>query len=55
MSMKPFHRFRPHPWHGLETGLQPPDLVCAFIEITPEVLSRVFGTQHGLFVHDHDH
>ena len=35
MSMQPFHRFRPHPWHGLAVGPQPPDLVCAFIEITP--------------------
>lgn len=24
-------------------------------EITPEVLARVFGTQHGMFVHDHHH
>ena len=35
MSMQPFHRFRPHPWHGLSVGPQPPDLVSAFIEITP--------------------
>ena len=28
-------QFRPHPWHGLETGPQPPGLVYAFIEITP--------------------
>jgi inorganic pyrophosphatase len=28
-------RFRPHPWHGLEIGPEPPDLVYAFIEITP--------------------
>ena len=35
MSMQPFHRFRPHPWHGLAVGPQPPDLVSAFIEITP--------------------
>lgn len=24
-------------------------------EITPEVLQQIFGTQHGLFVHDHQH
>lgn len=30
-----FHRFRPHPWHGLDLGPQPPSLVYAFIEITP--------------------
>lgn len=27
--------FRPHPWHGLEVGPAPPDVVNAFIEITP--------------------
>jgi len=35
MNAKPFDRFRPHPWHGLAVGPQPPDLVNAFIEITP--------------------
>ena len=32
---KPFFRWRPHPWHGLELGPDPPDVVHAFIEITP--------------------
>jgi inorganic pyrophosphatase len=27
--------WRPHPWHGLETGPEPPALVNAYIEITP--------------------
>ena len=31
----PFFRWRPHPWHGLEVGKKPPQLVQAFIEITP--------------------
>lgn len=31
----PFYRWRPHPWHGLETGPQPPQIVNAYIEITP--------------------
>jgi len=26
---------RPHPWHGLPVGPSPPDIVHAFIEITP--------------------
>lgn len=30
-----FAHWRPHPWHGLETGLRPPALVHAYIEITP--------------------
>ena len=28
-------RYRPHPWHGLEVGPDPPDVLNAFIEITP--------------------
>lgn len=31
----PFYRWRPHPWHGLEVGPEPPRLVHAYIEITP--------------------
>jgi inorganic pyrophosphatase len=31
----PFYRWRPHPWHGLEVGPNPPSLVQAYIEITP--------------------
>jgi len=27
--------FRPHPWHGLEAGTDPPDVLNAYIEITP--------------------
>jgi inorganic pyrophosphatase len=27
--------FRPHPWHGLEAGPEPPEVLNAFIEITP--------------------
>lgn len=30
-----FYRWRPHPWHGLEVGQDPPQLVQAYIEITP--------------------
>lgn len=32
---KPFFRWRPHPWHGLDVGPEPPTLVNAFIEISP--------------------
>jgi inorganic pyrophosphatase len=27
--------FRPHPWHGLEVGPEPPSVLNAYIEITP--------------------
>jgi inorganic pyrophosphatase len=31
----PFYRWRPHPWHGLNVGPEPPGVVHAYIEITP--------------------
>jgi inorganic pyrophosphatase len=30
-----FHLWRPHPWHGLEVGPEPPRIVHAYIEICP--------------------
>lgn len=30
-----FERFRPHPWHGLTPGSNPPRMLQAYIEITP--------------------
>ncbi|MEO8178074.1 MAG: inorganic pyrophosphatase [Deltaproteobacteria bacterium] len=32
---QPFFRWRPHPWHGLEAGPRSPEVVSAYIEITP--------------------
>lgn len=32
---EPFYRWRPHPWHGLPVGSDPPRFVNAFIELTP--------------------
>jgi inorganic pyrophosphatase len=32
---QPFFRWRPHPWHGLVVGPNPPKVVYAYIEITP--------------------
>lgn len=34
-SSPPFSRWRPHPWHGLEVGPEPPGLVHAYVELTP--------------------
>ena len=31
----PFYRWRPHPWHGLQVGPNVPEVVHAYIEITP--------------------
>ena len=30
----PFYRWRPHPWHVLEVGVDVPNIVNAFVEIT---------------------
>ncbi len=30
-----FYRWRPHPWHGIDAGENAPDVVNAYIEITP--------------------
>ena len=30
-----YFRWRPHPWHGLEVGPEPPETVHAYIEMTP--------------------
>jgi inorganic pyrophosphatase len=30
-----FERYRPHPWHGLSPGREPPRLLRTFVEITP--------------------
>lgn len=30
-----FQKYRPHPWHGISPGKEPPTLVNAYIEITP--------------------
>src|SRR5690554_787848 len=36
MSKHPeFHQFRPHPWHGLSVGADAPEIVNAYIELTP--------------------
>jgi inorganic pyrophosphatase len=32
---RPFDRFRPHPWHGLAAGPEPPGRITAYVEITP--------------------
>ena len=30
-----YQAYRPHPWHGLSSGDDPPNVVNAFVEITP--------------------
>ncbi|MEC8313931.1 MAG: inorganic pyrophosphatase [Verrucomicrobiota bacterium] len=30
-----FYRWRPHPWHGIDIGKNAPEIVNAFIEMTP--------------------
>lgn len=43
----PPSRFRPHPWHGLDIGPEPPELVYAFIEITPFDLIKYEVDKHS--------
>ena len=35
MTDHDFSRWRPHPWHGLDLGVDAPRIVNAYIEITP--------------------
>jgi inorganic pyrophosphatase len=35
MPKSEFSQWRPHPWHGLPSGREPPVLVNAYIELTP--------------------
>ncbi|MFQ5543216.1 MAG: inorganic pyrophosphatase [Nitrospiria bacterium] len=35
-----FFRWRPHPWHGLEAGSDAPQIVQAYIEMTPQDLVK---------------
>jgi inorganic pyrophosphatase len=45
----PESQFRPHPWHGLEIGPEPPGLLYAFIEITPfDLMKYEVDKQSGL-------
>lgn len=32
---KSFYRWRPHPWHGLNIGSKAPEVVNAYVEMTP--------------------
>ena len=32
--------FRPHPWHGLDIGPSPPEILNVFVEITPYDLTK---------------
>jgi inorganic pyrophosphatase len=43
----PPNRFRPHPWHGLAVGPEPPGLLNAFIEITPFDLMKYEVDKHS--------
>lgn len=33
-NIQEFHASRPHPWHGISVGIDPPSIVTAYIEIT---------------------
>ncbi len=48
---KAFYRWRPHPWHGLEVGENPPELVNAYIEMTPFDLVKYEVDKSTGYVH----
>lgn len=47
MSRIPHLAWRPHPWHGLDAGEDPPRLVRAYIEITPFDLVKYEVDKHS--------
>lgn len=48
--------FRPHPWHGLDVGPDPPDLLTAFIEVTPfDLVKYEVDKQSGYLKIDRPH
>jgi inorganic pyrophosphatase len=53
MSPSPPHPnpFRPHPWHGLDIGPEPPEIVNAFIEITPFDLVKYEVDKQSGYMH----
>lgn len=42
---EPFYSWRPHPWHGISPGPKPPEIVQAYIEITPFDLVKYRSTR----------
>lgn len=55
-SVPSFSRWRPHPWHGLDVGPDPPRVVNAFIEITPfEYVKYELDKQSGYLFVDRPH
>ncbi|MFQ5966500.1 MAG: inorganic pyrophosphatase [Acidimicrobiia bacterium] len=44
-----FDEHRPHPWHGLSPGPNPPEMITAYIEITPfDVVKYELDKQSGI-------
>jgi inorganic pyrophosphatase len=44
-------QFRPHPWHGLDVGPAPPDVLNAYIEITPFDLMKYEVDKSSGYLH----
>ena len=46
--LRPFYRWRPGPWHGLDVGPEPPRLFNAYIEINPcDVMTNQVEKEKG--------
>lgn len=54
--MDSFKRWRPHPWHGVEVGKNPPHIVNAYIEITPfDLVKYEIDKENGYLRVDRPH
>lgn len=54
--MDSFKRWRPHPWHGVEVGKNPPSIVNAYIEITPfDLVKYEIDKENGYLRVDRPH
>lgn len=54
--MDSFKRWRPHPWHGVEVGKNPPNIVNAYIEITPfDLVKYEIDKENGYLRVDRPH
>jgi hypothetical protein len=43
--------FRPHPWHGLDAGPEPPEILNVFVEITPFDLVKYEVDKESGYLH----
>lgn len=50
-KLQPVSHFLPHPWHGLDVGPAPPEILNVFIEITPFDLVKYEVDKESGYLH----